>query len=223
MDADRLPASSAWPDEVFDDLAEGTPELRRVQLYSKGKAIDGGLIGPGRWGVPRGEEDVLDLGKAIDLLMFARRPKALDVADPNSSLIVYDPRHPDFARIRAGSDCRDSGCMYGVSFLVFERSTREMYELFFGTRSSRPEAKKLYRYLPRTQGEIAAKGLNEEPRGPLPVTFASTLVGERENARYIPQVAECRTPFGGPPVDERLIRQVEAFLAGDSRVNWPAH
>ena len=41
-----------------------------------------------------------------------------------------------------------------------------LLEFFCGSKSTRPEAKKLYPFLPVTQADIKERNLDEEPRAP---------------------------------------------------------
>ena len=54
----------------------------------------------------------------------------------------YDPKSEGFKRISAQSVQKGSSCVYGVSFLVYERSTGRFVEFFCGVKSTRDEAKK---------------------------------------------------------------------------------
>jgi hypothetical protein len=211
MDANRLPAASAWPDAVFDDLV-CEARLERLQIYSSGKAVKERRIAAGNFGVPRGESDMLDLGPAIDVLILARRAKALDTSDPNGAVTVFDPSDSAFRRIRRDAESPDSGAMYGVSFLVFERSSRDLYELFLGTRSTRPVAKTLFPYLPLTAAEAEAKGLRAKPRGPTPVTLVAVPIVTPNYSWFVPEVKPCAEAIEGLPPTSQLVAEVMAFL-----------
>src|SRR5689334_12877813 len=140
--------------DVYDELAKGGDFLARLQLYTKGKAIDKGLIKPGHYGIPVSEDEIIDLGESIDLLVIARRPKAIDMTDKEAIIVVHDHTSAEFQRIAATSLEKESHCMYGPSFLVFERSTAKFYEYFCGSKSTRTEAKKIYPFMPLSQADI---------------------------------------------------------------------
>ena len=104
-----------------------TTFLKRVQLFTKGKLVDKGKIRGGHYGVLEGDDQVTDLGEAIDILILAARDKALDTTqDP--PLAVFDENDDVFADIVERSKGSDSGCMWGPSFLIFERNTATLYE-----------------------------------------------------------------------------------------------
>ena len=122
-------------DVDFNDYGSDIDFLPRIQLVTKGKYVDLGKIKPGHYGVPQGEDEILDLGESIDILPLAVRNKALDTnSDP--PVAVYDTNDPLYTEIRERAGEKDSGCMYGPSFLVYERDTGEFYELFLGDRKS---------------------------------------------------------------------------------------
>jgi hypothetical protein len=97
------------------------------------------------------------------------------------SVANYDPTSDDFKDIAARSNEQDSGCMYGTSFLLFERSSGRFVEFFFGTKSTRPEAGNISVYLPLTQADIDRKKADgadmskAKPHGPMPYTLKVRL------------------------------------------------
>ena len=119
----QLPSTQFGSDDQFIELAKSTEFLGRLQLYTKGKAINKGQVKPGHYGIPEGE-DVIDLGDQIDLYVLARRPKAIDMTDTDAVLVNYEPGSPEFERIKEQSMEKESHCMFGPSFLVFERTTK---------------------------------------------------------------------------------------------------
>ena len=61
-------------------LVKDADSIGSLGLYTKGEAVDRGLVRPGHYGVSEGEK-VLDLGDSIDILPLARRPKASDMTN----------------------------------------------------------------------------------------------------------------------------------------------
>ena len=157
VNLEQLPSTQIGSDEVFADLAKSADYIGRLQLFTKGKAINKKLVGPGNYGIPESDEEVIDLGDTIDIIPLARRPKAIDMTDSEAIIVNYDPEANEFKRIAAQSLEKESHCMYGPSFLVYERSTGRFLEFFCGNKSSRSEAKKVYPYLPLSQADIDAK------------------------------------------------------------------
>ncbi|MEN6365657.1 MAG: hypothetical protein ABFC88_02450 [Thermoguttaceae bacterium] len=150
-------------------MSRNTQFLGRLQLFSKGNAINEGLIPPGTYGIPESDKKIVKLGNSIDILPLARRLKALDLSDKEAIIANYDATSDEFKEIAAKSEEQDSMCMYGMSvmygmygtsFLVFERSTGRFLEFFCGTKSTRPVAGDIAVFLPLTASQIDAKKAN---------------------------------------------------------------
>ena len=156
VDLNQLPSVQIGSDEDFDSIAKSSDFLGRLQLYTKGKAVNRNLVRPGHYGIPESEEEVVDLGDSVDLLPLARRPKAIDMSDTQALIAVYDVKSAEFQRIQAQAGEKESHCMYGPSFLVIERSTGRFLEFFCGSKSARSEAKRIFPFLPLTQPTIDA-------------------------------------------------------------------
>lgn len=213
VDYTQLPSTQVGSDAAFDDLAKGGDFLGRMQLYTKGKAIDKGLIKPGHYGIPASEDEIIDLGDSCDLLVLARRPKAIDMTDKEAIIVVHDSESAEFKRIAAQSLEKESNCMYGPSFLVFERSTGKFYEWFCGSKSTRTEAKKVYPFLPLTAQEIKQRGLtDQEPHGPLPMTLKARYVEKGTYSWHVPVVQKCSVPFKNEPTLEVMVAEINKFL-----------
>ena len=184
--------------ETLDEVAKGTDFLPRIQLVTKGKYVDEGKIKPGRWGVPLpGGDDIEDLGDKIDIVPFVYRPKALDVSDRDAIVSVYDVEDPEFQRIKSAP--KNSGCMWGPSFLVLERSTGKLYELFFGNKSGRNEAGKLKPFL-----------LEQAPAS-LSIRYKKTP----EYGWHVPVITKCSEPFDAATIKvtpEDIEGEIEKFL-----------
>lgn len=180
----NLPAVSNEQLESLDEVAKGADFLPRIQLITKGKYVDTGKISPGRWGVPQqGSDDVEDLGPKIDVIPFCYRPKALDVSDQEAIVAIYDIKDPEFQRIKNAP--KNTGCLWGPSFLILERSTGKLYELFFGNKSGRAEAGKLKPFLPT------------EASGGMPSTATLGIRYKKtpEYGWHVPVITRCSEPF----------------------------
>lgn len=196
---DNLPAVS---DEMFGQIAEvskGADFLPRIQLITKGKYVDNEKIGPGHWGVPLpGGEEIEDLGKQIDVVPFAARPKALDVSDKNAIISNFDLNSDEFQRIKTAP--KNTGCMWGPSFLVLERNTGKLYELFFGNASGRSEAGKLRPFLPSADS------------GPSPATLSIRYKKTPEYGWHVPVVNKCSEPFTNAPSGTEILAAIKKFM-----------
>ena len=186
-----------------------TEFLKRVQLVTKGKYVDKGKIAPGHYGVPEGDDDITDLGESIDVLPLAVRDKALDTTE-DPPLAVFDADDEVFQDIvdRAGE--KDSGCMYGPSFLLFERNSGQFFEFFCGNKSGRMEAGKFAQYLPVSEEQAKANGV--EAHGPLPLTLRAKYIERPRYSWHAPQVTKCSTPFTNLPPVENIVEEINKFL-----------
>jgi len=188
--------------------------LNGQQLFTKGEAIDTGRIRPGHWGIPEGESEIIDLTDSVDVLPLARRPKALDMSDKSAVIANYDETSAEFKRIAARSMEQGSGCQYGVSFLVYERTSRRFLELFFGNKSSRPEAKKLYSYCLINQADIDRKAAAGQdvtglvPHGPIAVTLKVRIAKNKKGSWHVPVVVKCSVPFQSVPSNETFVKEI---------------
>jgi hypothetical protein len=214
VDLSNLPPYQMGDDSIYDDIATTTTCLPRLMLYTKGKPIDRKLIGPGRYGIPESADEITDLGPSIDLLVLARRPKAVDMSDSDEIITSFDPESVEFKRIAARSLVKEANCMYGPSFLVIERNNlHRPLEFFCGTKSSRAEAKKIYTFLALSAQQIEARGLTDEkPHGPLAMTLTARLVEEGKYSWHAPVANECTTPFAELIADKKIIDEITKFI-----------
>jgi len=185
--------------------------LQRIQLISKGKYVDQQKIAPGNYGVPQAGEgdEILDLSSSIDVIPFAIRDKALDMNE-DPPIVVYDSDSDLFKNIQARSEEKDSGCMWGPVFLVFERVTGQFYELYFGSKSSRREAGKIAPFLPITNKQAEIFGL--KPQIPRPLTLTSKYIKSGKFAWHVPVVSACSTPFTNLPQVQKIESQIIKFM-----------
>jgi hypothetical protein len=200
----NLPAVTTDQLETLDEVAKGSEFLARIQLVSKGKYVDTGKSKPGRWGIPLpGGDEITDLGEKIDIIPFAYRPKALDIADREAIVSVYDVKDPEFQRIKSAP--KNTGCMWGPSFLVLERSTGKLFELFFGSITGRAEAGKLKPFLPT------------EANGGSP-SAASLAIRYKKTEKFnyhVPVITKCSEPFDESVMkvtEAQIMEEIEKFL-----------
>ena len=134
-------------------------------------------------------------------------------------MVSYDEGSDTFKDIAARSTEQDSGCMWGVSFLVYERSTGGFYEVYFGNKSFRPESKKVYPFLPLSQADIdrltaAGEDTNGmEPHGPRPLTLKTKQVKNQKGSWYVPVAVKCSTPFTNVPPTATIVAEITKFLS----------
>ena len=201
---------------ALDNLSQGSDFLKRIQLYSKGKHVDKKLVEAGNFGVPLSAEKINQLGETIDVLIIDRRAKAIDMSDLENLIITYDSTSEEFMRIEAASTTKDSGCSYGPSYLVFERSTGKFYEFFCGSKSARIESSAINSYLPVT-GRMIEAGVTDETktRGPKPCTLRAHLIETPRFTWHVPKAEDCLTPFAKLPTMEQIGEEVNKFRNPD--------
>lgn len=218
LDLNQLPSTQVGTDDMFADLAKSQQFLGRLQLYTKGAAVNKRLVAPGEYGIPESGDEITRLGDSVDVIVLARRPKALDMGDKDAIISNYDPETDQFKDIANRSGKPNSGCMYGPSFLVFERTTGRFLEFFCGTKSSRSEAGKIYPFLPLSKTDIerkAAAGVDVskmEEHGPLAMTMKSRLAEAKDFSWHVPVILPCSTPFNKLPKPEVVIAEITKFL-----------
>jgi len=205
FDVSNLPIPATMSAEDLNELSKGVDHLQRIQLVTKGKYVDTGKISPGHYGVPQpGGEEIHDLGPEIDVLPLCVRPKALDVRDRDAIVAVYDMSDPKFKEIQETSALPgEQGCMWGPSFLLVERNTGMLYELFLGNKSGRAESGKLVKFLPVT---------GDEARGPLPCTLKARYARRGQIGWHVPVVTQCSEPFTNVPSNEKLRAEITKFV-----------
>ena len=113
--------------------------------------INEGLIPPGTCGIPESDKKIVKLGASIDIIPLAKRLKALDLSDKEAIIANYDANSDTVKDIAARSEEPESNCMYGTSFLVFERSSGRFLEFFCGNESTRPIAGDIAAFMALTQ------------------------------------------------------------------------
>jgi hypothetical protein len=207
-------------DEDFESIGSSSKFLRRLELKSKGALIDTGKVRPGHYCVVKSRDDADDLGDSIDLLVLARKPKAIDMSDAGQIIVTYDRNSEVFKDIEKRSSVKDSRCQFGVTFLVIERSTGKLYEFFCGTVSSQREIPAISDHMRLTAEQIKARGLKDvKPHGPLPLTLKSKRVEDKNKGYswFVPVPKTCSNPFTAEqiPSPDVIKAEIEKFLAPD--------
>lgn len=186
------PALTKFDDSDFGAISSSSEFLPRFQLFgSNSDACKEGKIGIGHYGLVNGEE-IVDLGKEIDVLLVTWRPKALEISD-DGVLAVHDTKHHDFARIKKTAGQPNSGCMFGPEFLLYVPSQEKFATFFAGSKTSRKKAPTI-----RTMLGGAA-------------TFKAELIKTKKFSWHGPVVTPCSTPLDLPP-DEDINFEIERFV-----------
>ena len=208
VNLDQLPSTQIGSDDQFADLAKSADYIGRLQLFTKGKAVNKKLVGPGNYGIPESDEEVDRPG---------RHHRHHSVGPPAEGH-RHDRQRGDHRQLRSREPRSSSGsppsrwkrkatACTAPSFLVLRAEHRPFLEFFCGNKSSRSEAKKVYPYLPLTQADIDAKAAKGDdvgdlqPHGPLPLTLKSRLVEKGTYSWHVPVVVKCSTPFDETAAD----------------------
>ncbi len=216
MDMSTLPVVGLGANlKELETLAKDSQYLKRIQLYSKGKAIDTGKIIPGNYGIPF--DDVITcLGEEIDVIPLVVRDKAIDSSDSDAVIVSYTRTSEAFQQIVEGSEVKNSGCQWGYSFLLFERSTSMYYEYFFGNKTARNEVANVCAFLPKTEEQIQ-EFTNKHGRPPQRAgacTFKVKYIEKKVQGWgwHAPVTYPCSTPFKGLELTEAT-EQIEKFMS----------
>ena len=185
--------------------------VKRLQLVTKGKLVDSGLVPPGNYAIPIGENEVTVIGPTADILVLAVRLKALDTTE-EPPLASYDAESSIYQDIVARSKTADSGCMHGPSFLVYERTTGQFLEFYCGNASGRQEAGKIGSFLPVSEEEAKKFGEGFPAQGPQTGTLSAKLIKRPRQSWHAPVMGKCSTPFDKLPTQQECVDQITKFL-----------
>ncbi len=183
-----LPMSVHTEDEKsWGALVTSSSFLPRVQLFQgTSNLAKEGKIGPGCYGILSKKEEIThDLGKQFECLPLSYRYKAIEMKD-GQVISVYNPKLPEFLRIQAASDTPDSGCMFGIEFLLWVPSVKLFVTFFLATKTARRQAPNLRNQL--KQGTI----------------LKSEYIKKPKFSWHGPIVTQCSTPFEMPDDDAML-------------------
>ena len=199
------------PSTDVDQLDECKIEskwLPRLQLFGSNAQVKQGKIGPGQWGIPRGDE-VEDLGREIDVLVVGYRMKALDT-NGEENVVSYDPTDEVYKEIKATAAvyvAGGSGCMEGPEFLLYVRGFG--FVTYFCMNKSALVASGLLKpFLPIN--EVKAAAAKCQPQGPQSATLGAKFIEKPRLSWWAPEVNKCSTPVECDIED--LIKQLDRFL-----------
>lgn len=179
-----------YGDDVFSATAASGDYLPRLQLMTAAsEKCKSGVFPINHYALIR-DQNYIDLGESIDVLIVTWRPKALEIGDEVIS--VFKPDHPEFQRIQAKSSEQDSGCMYGPEFLMYIPAQKSFATFFCGSKSSRRESPNIRALMTKA------------------ATLKSRFVETKKYKWYTPSVTSCSTPFEMPDMED-LKKSVDKF------------
>lgn len=105
--------------EVFNEMAKSSDYLPRLQLLTGNSGLaQSGEGKPGEYVVVTNKTSNKLLGVSVVCWPLGYRHKALNTGG-ETPIASFDVKSPVYAKIRALSAVKDSGCMYGPEFLLF--------------------------------------------------------------------------------------------------------
>ena len=184
-----LPTTTAT-DEAFLAATKTGDWLPRLQLMTaNSEKVKSGEFPMNSFALVVGQT-MQNLGKELDVLVCAWRPKAIEMGD--EVITVFDISNPEFIRIQEKSAEKESGCMYGPEFLVWIPGAKKFATYFLGSKSSRREAP-----------GVKARMLKA-------ATLKSHTVKTAKYTWQVPIATPCSTPFEMPD-EEDLHDEMQKF------------
>ncbi len=177
--------------DIFDEFVSAD-YLPRIQLMTGNSGlVQQGEASVGEYVYITSKDDFECLGKEIDVLVCSMRLKAMQAND-EAVISVYDVTDPNFTKIRAQSNVKDSGCMCGPEFLLWIAPIQKFATFYMSSKTARRVAKTVRSYI------------DEANNAPGPATLKSTLIETKKFKWHAPVVTNCSTPFNNPGQEEFL-------------------
>lgn len=197
FELDALPVVTDEELGAISDVKSGRAYLQRLQLAASSCDLcKTGKVMPGKWVIPTGDGECTVLGETADVLPIAVRNKAMDMTDKANIIASFDPECDEYKRIKA----QKKRSYHGQSYLVIERKTGELLELYFGNASGREESDKLKPFLPR-------------PGRPSQVaTLGARFIEGKDYSWHAPTIKKCSEPFTSGPDVKLIIAEKEKFM-----------
>lgn len=184
---------SRFSDDTFAGLAKAGDWLPRMQLFTaKTKECERDLIPKNHYGIVVQKDVLQDMGLEVDAVPCSWRPCAIRIGKDGVDN-VFDNNSEDFKAIVAESEVQDSGCFYGLQFLLYVPAADKFVTFLFGTKSSRPEAGNMRPLI----GKMA--------------TLKSRLASNTKFTWQTPVVIECSSEPSRVPTPEALAKEIEKF------------
>ena len=181
-----------YTEKDITSVAAASDYLKRLQLMgANSEAVKEGKIQMGHYAYVTDKETMKDIGDTIDVLVCGMRLKAMQITD-EGVINVYNPKEPEFERIRALSADPDAGCMCGLDFLLWLPSERDFVTFFMASKSAKREASNL------------RSRMDETARKPGPATLSVKLAKNKKYSWHVTVVSDCSTEFVMPEASNFL-------------------
>lgn len=194
-------------DTDVEDLLK-SPFLPRFQVCGGNtEIVKEGKMPVGTYGLIYDKNRAVDLGKEIDILVIGMRAKALRIPKEGNPMSYFNREHPEFKKIQADSKLPNSGCMFGMEFLIWLPVQQEFATLFLGTMSARKETPSL---LAEMKKDLEGKPRDEY--GVAKVTCSQPrLVKNAKGSWHVPQFRPCNSNLASLPDQGTLMEEVQKF------------
>jgi hypothetical protein len=195
-----------YNDDQFKAMTTSADFFPRLQVMGgNSDAVKEELVPMGTYAVIKSKEDLQDVGKQVDALVCSWRLKAMEIGDDEVTSI-FDPKNPEFTRIRDLSGVQDSGCLCGPEFLLYLPCIKDFVTFYMASKSAQRLAPKLRSYINEKDNIAGAS------------TLGIDLASNKKYKWHVSTVANCSTPFDlpnpedfskalekfqNPPVDEK--------------------
>jgi len=185
-----LQKASSYDDTDFGGIAGSRAGfLPRLQLFtSNSEPVKKGEIGVAHYGIIKGKDTLIDLGKSVVVIPLAWRAKAMFVkSDP--VLAYHNPKSEQFQEIKKKADAdSNSGNMYGPEFLLWHEEHGYL-TFFMGSKTARNEAPAIRALLPTPDGRLRA------------AVLSATYIQTKEYSWHGPKVVASSQSVTPPPAD----------------------
>lgn len=194
----------------FGKIAKGSLFLPRLQLFgSSSDLVKEEKVQIG-YAIVRGQDDMTELGRNIDVMVLNWRPKALDTKafdDKGKPAIIssFKVGSEEFNAIQRKSAIKNSGAMFGPEFLIYVAATGEFCTFFMGSPTARREA-------PVVKGYIATEENRAKGKGKVLCTLTTHLFSNKEFKWHGTRVLDCTTPPSTVPTTDEMADQQKVFL-----------
>lgn len=197
----NLPVSKYGGDEDFAALSSGGGFLPRLMLNgTNSKAVQEEKIKAGAYSLVRAKDQFEDLTKEVQVIPLSVRAKAMEIGEGDITT-VYDRKSKEFERIAEKSEIADSGCMYGVEFLVWIPAAKSFATWYASSKTSRREAPLLRNLIGRSalMKSHLIKGKKYNWHGPVITTCSVVPANMPTQDEIMYEINR----FNNPPVSEK--------------------
>lgn len=184
---------AARSEETFLALAKAGDWLPRMQLFTANtKEVKADKVQMNQYGIVIAKDVIREVGKEVNVCPIEWRPCAIRIGS-DAVDNVFDPNGAEFKAIMAESELEDSGCFFGLQFLLWVPSQKMFVTFLFGSKSARPEAGNMKPLI----GKVA--------------TMKSRLAESKKFQWQVPVVIESSEPPSSVPDQTKLLEEIEKF------------